>query len=43
MDLFAKQDYLTDFAGQIMAETEPPIVGTLDKEWSVIDSTYFFC
>jgi DNA-directed RNA polymerase len=43
MDLFAKQDYLTNFAKQIMAETEPPIVGTLDKEWSVIDSTYFFC
>jgi len=43
MDLFAKQDYLTDFARQIMAETKPPIVGTLDKGWSVIDSTYFFC
>ena len=43
MELFAKQDYLNDFAGQIMAESEPPIVDTLDKEWSVIDSTYFFC
>jgi hypothetical protein len=43
MDLFADQDYLTDFAAQIGAESEPPIVDTLDKEWSVIDSTYFFC
>ena len=44
MELFAKQDYLTDFAGQIMAESEPPIIGTLEpNQWSVIDSTYFFC
>ena len=44
MDLFARQDYLTDFASQIGAETEPPIIGTLkSNEWSVIDSTYFFC
>jgi len=44
MDLFAKQDYLTDFAQQIGAESEPPIIGTLkSNEWSVIDSTYFFC
>jgi len=41
MDI-AKQDYLTDFAGQIMAETEPPIIGDLEPS-SVIDSTYFFC
>jgi DNA-directed RNA polymerase len=43
MDLFAKQDYLNDFAKQIMAETEPPIIDTLDEGWSVIDSNYFFC
>ena len=43
MDLFAKQDYLTNFAVQIMAETAPPIIDTLDKGWSVIDSNYFFC
>ena len=42
MDLFAKQDYLTDFAGQIMAETKPPIIGDLEPS-TVIDSTYFFC
>ena len=44
MELFAKQDYLTDFATQIGAESEPPIIDTLrPNEWSVIDSTYFFC
>jgi len=43
MNLFAEQDcYLTDFARQIGAETEPPIIGDLHPE-SVIDSTYFFC
>ena len=42
MELFAKQDYLTDFAGQIMAESEPPIIGDLEPS-TVIDSTYFFC
>ena len=42
MQLFAKQDYLTDFAQQIGAETEPPIIGDLEPE-SVIESTYFFC
>ena len=42
MELFAKQDYLTEFARQIMAETEPPIIGDLEPS-SVIDSTYFFC
>jgi len=42
MDLFAKQDYLTDFANQIMAETKPPIIGDLEPS-AVIDSTYFFC
>ena len=42
MKLFAKHDYLTDFAKQIGAETEPPIIGNLEPE-TVIDSTYFFC
>ena len=42
MELFAKQDYLTDFAKQIMAESEPPIIGDLEPS-TVIDSTYFFC
>ena len=42
MLLFAKHDYLTDFAKQIGAETEPPIIGDLQPE-TVIDSTYFFC
>ena len=42
MELFAKQDYLNDFAKQIMAESEPPIIGDLEPS-SVIDSTYFFC
>ncbi len=42
MDLFAKQDYLNDFASQIGAETEPPIIGDLEPS-TVIDSTYFFC
>ena len=38
----AKQNYLTDFANQIGAESEPPIIGNLKPE-AVIDSTYFFC
>ena len=42
MHLFAEHDYLNDFASQIGAETEPPIIGDLHPE-SVIDSTYFFC
>ena len=42
MQLFAKQDYLTDFASQIGAESEPPIIGDLEPS-TVIDSTYFFC
>jgi DNA-directed RNA polymerase len=42
MHLFAKHDFLTDFANQINAETEPPIIGDLQPE-TVIDSTYFFC
>ena len=42
MHLFAEHDYLRDFAHQIGAETEPPIIGDLQPE-SVIESTYFFC
>ena len=42
MYLFAENDYLTDFASQIGAESEPPIIGNLKPE-SVIESTYFFC
>ncbi len=42
MYLFAQNDYLTDFASQIGAESEPPIIGNLNPE-TVIDSTYFFC
>jgi DNA-directed RNA polymerase len=42
MHLFAEHDYLTDFALQIGAETDPPIIGDLEPE-SVIESTYFFC
>ncbi len=42
MHLFAEHDYLQDFANQIGAETEPPIIGDLQPE-SVIESTYFFC
>ena len=42
LHLFAEHDFLTDFAHQIGAETEPPIIGDLKPE-TVIDSTYFFC
>tara|TARA_R100001530_G_scaffold118488_2_gene85620 strand:+ start:1607 stop:3946 length:2340 start_codon:yes stop_codon:yes gene_type:complete len=42
MHLFAEHDYLTDFAKQIGAESEPPIIGDL-KPSEVIESTYFFC
>ena len=42
MVLFAEHDYLRDFAQQIEAETEPPIIGDLEPS-SVIESTYFFC
>ena len=42
MHLFAEHDYLTDFAHYIGAETDPPIIDTLEPQ-SVIDSTYFFC
>jgi DNA-directed RNA polymerase len=42
MYLFAEHDYLNEFAKQIGAETQPPIIGDLKPE-TVIDSTYFFC
>ena len=42
MHLFAEHDYLNEFAKQIGAETQPPIIGDLEPE-TVIDSTYFFC
>ena len=42
MHLFASHDYLTDFATQIGAETEPPIIGDLEPS-NVLNSTYFFC
>ncbi len=42
MFLFAEHDYLTCFAQQIGAETEPPIIGDLEPS-RVIKSTYFFC
>jgi DNA-directed RNA polymerase len=40
--IFAEQDYLTSWAAQIGAETEPPIIGDLEPS-DVIESTYFFC
>jgi DNA-directed RNA polymerase len=42
MHLFAEHDYLRDWAKQIGAIHEPPIIGDLEPS-SVIDSTYFFC
>ena len=42
MHLFAEHDYLTAWGQQIGAESEPPIIDTLEPE-SVIESTYFFC
>jgi DNA-directed RNA polymerase len=42
MHLFAEHNYLQDFANQIGAESNPPIIGDLEPS-SVIDSTYFFC
>lgn len=42
MHIFAEHDYLRDFAAQIGAVTEPPIIGDLEPE-AVINSTYFFC
>ena len=42
MQLFAKHDYLRDWAKQIGAESEPPIIGDLEPS-NVLKSTYFFC
>ena len=42
MELFAEREYLTEWAEQIGAQTEPPIIGDLEPE-RVIESTYFFC
>ena len=42
MHLFAEHDYLNDWASQIGAQSEPPIIGDLEPE-RVIESTYFFC
>ena len=42
MHLFAQHDYLRDFAKQIGAESEPPIIGDLEPS-NVLKSTYFFC
>ena len=42
MAMFADQDYLRDWAKQIGAETEPPIIGDLEAA-DVLESTYFFC
>ena len=42
MYLFAEHDYLKDWAKQIGAKSEPPIIGDLCPT-SVIESTYFFC
>ena len=42
MHIFAEQEFLRDFAKQINAESEPPIIGDLEPS-SVIESTYFFC
>jgi len=42
MHLFAQHNYLEDFAKQIEAETEPPIIGDLEPS-NVLKSTYFFC
>ena len=42
MDIFADNDYLKEWANQIGAITEPPMINTLQPEL-VIESTYFFC
>ena len=41
LHLFAEHDYLRDWAKQIGAIHEPPIVGDLEPS-SMLDSTYFF-
>ena len=42
VELFANRNYLQEFAQQIGATTEPPIIGDLKPE-TVMKSTYFFC
>jgi DNA-directed RNA polymerase len=42
LELFANHNYLKEFAQQIGATTEPPIIGDLDPT-EVIQSNYFFC
>ena len=42
LDLFAEHEYLNEFAEQIEAETDPPIIGDLNAA-EVMESTYFFC
>ena len=42
MHLFAENEPLRNFAREIKAETEPPIIGDLQPS-EVIESTYFFC
>ena len=41
-EVFSGESFLLDFAQQIGAETEPPIIGDLRPE-NVLVSTYFFC
>jgi DNA-directed RNA polymerase len=40
--IFARHDYLTEFAAQIEAVDPPPIIGDFNPE-AVLNSTYFFC
>jgi len=42
MHIFAGEDYLSKWAKEIGAQSEPPIIGDLEPE-RVINSTYFFC
>ena len=41
-EVFSGESFLLDFAKQVGAETEPPIIGDLRPE-NVLASTYFFC
>ena len=42
MYIFSKREYLKEWADEIGAQTDPPIIGDLEPE-KVIESTYFFC
>ena len=42
MCIFSKREYLKEWADEIGAQTDPPIIGDLEPE-KVIESTYFFC